>query len=118
MKLTIFSFKNYEDYILLKKFYGNLGYDVVQIIVNDNGEPLCVAHMDEHVDFFKGMVNYCNQPLKIVCNNGDMTNYMLGWCEENSWEAEVIRVDDGKIKVSPMVEGCLTSWPYGWYITD
>lgn len=112
MKLTIYSFKTFEDLKTLRERFGYLGVNIMFDEANH-----FVRHTTDSVCVFKAWMASA-QNLPMLCNNGDMVNYMLGWCEENDWDAEVVYCSDGKIDTAPMVEGYLTNWPYGWYIPE
>lgn len=103
MKLTIYSFKTYEDFQTLKGEFNHLGYDVMYNIYG-----AYVRHSEEAVKYFTSITEGVSTQ-EILCNNGDMVNYMLGWCEDNGWDAEVVYCSEGKIDTAPMVDGFLTN---------
>lgn len=112
-KLQIFSFNSVEEFMILQEAYGHMGDDLMR---NVNGYTLTAQ---ASLPFFKEKMKMFEHQMRVVCNNGDLTNYVLGWCEVNNVAAEVITVYRGKVRISPTdEEGFLTNWSYGWYLPD
>ena len=110
MKLTIYSFKTFEDLKILRENFKCLGVNIMY-----NEFENFVRHAEDAFNIFKVVASSVKHP-KILCNNYDVVGSMLCWCEENNFEAEVVYCSDGEINSSPMVDGCLTNWPFGWYL--
>lgn len=110
-KVTVYSFKTTKDLKTLKDMYGSLGIDLMYDADNN-----CVKHATQAFFEFREWMKVYRK--KFICNVGDVVNSIIIWCEENNVECEVITCSDGDIRVSPVVDGYLTNWTYGWYLPD
>lgn len=113
MKLTIYSSKTYKDLEVLKVVYGYTGINIMY-----DARVGYVLHAQDAMEQFEKLANFYKNGFSVHCNNGDVMNCMIGWCDENGWEVEVIRCDSGDIAVSHMVDGYLENCPYGWYLPE
>lgn len=112
MKLTIYSFKTYEDLLTIESVYGYLVTDVCRPEFH-RGVPI-YPHIDKSVAYFEREVKM-GYNTELICNDNSMVNYMLNWCYDNGWEVDVVYCENEIIKVAPLVDGVLTNWTFDWY---